>query len=128
MEPTATTAVPIANATANCTGRPQQGPYRILVTDDDPGMREALQITLESEGYVVLLAGDGQEALQLLMKEHPDLMLLDLMMPGLNGWELIDILSRKPELRSTKVLMLTGASLSQEEMQKLKTHTGGLMR
>lgn len=133
MESTTSTEVPAVTKVANEIDRQQKGhkrngPYRVLVTDDDPGMREALQMALESEGYIVLLAGDGEEALQLLMKEHPDLMLLDLMMPRLNGWELIDILSRKPELRSTKVLMLTGTSLSLEEIQKLKTHTGGLMR
>jgi len=102
--------------------------YRVLVTDDDPGMREALQVALESEGYEVLLASDGQEGLRLLAEQHPDLMLLDLMMPGLNGWQVIEILAQKPELRSTKVLMLTGAALTPEEVQKLTASTGGLLR
>jgi CheY-like chemotaxis protein/nitrogen-specific signal transduction histidine kinase len=104
------------------------GKYRVLVTDDDSGMREALHIALDSEGYEVLLASDGREALQLLEQEHPDLMLLDLMMPGLNGWQVIDILGQKPELRETKVLMLTGAILSPEEAQNLNARTGGLLR
>jgi len=110
--------------------RPRNGSsrFRVLVTDDDAGMREVLQLALESEGYEVLLAGDGHEALALLSKERPDLMLLDLMMPGLSGWDLIDILAQKPELSATKVLMLTGASLTQEETQELRSRTGGLLK
>jgi CheY-like chemotaxis protein len=112
-----------APAGNNGTGR-----YRVLVADDDPGMREALQITLECEGYDVELAADGEEALRLLAEQRPDVMLLDLMMPGLNGWQVIDILAQKPELRDTKVLMLTGAALSAEEAQKLNASTRGLLR
>ncbi len=117
-----------ARPTSSPPSAPRSGKHRVLITDDDPGMREALQVALESEGYDVLLAADGQEGLRLLAEQHPDLMLLDLMMPGLNGWQVIDILAQKPELRDTKVLMLTGAALSAEEAQKLKDSTGGLLR
>lgn len=101
---------------------------RILITDDDPCMREMLQLALESEGYHTLLASNGAEALALLQNEQPDLMLLDLMMPGLNGRELIDILAQKPELTKTKVLIITGAPLSQEEASRLTSRTGGILK
>jgi CheY-like chemotaxis protein len=60
---------------------------KILVVDDDPDMREALQMVLESSGYAVVLAEDGVECLSILKQEQPDLMILDLLMPRMDGFE-----------------------------------------
>ncbi|MBW1743862.1 MAG: response regulator [Deltaproteobacteria bacterium] len=60
---------------------------KILVVDDDPDMREALQMILESGGYTVVTAEDGEECLVKLKEEHPDLLILDLLMPRMDGFE-----------------------------------------
>jgi DNA-binding response OmpR family regulator len=60
---------------------------KILVVDDDPDMREALQIMLESGGYTVVTADDGEKCLAKLKEEQPDLLILDLLMPRMDGFE-----------------------------------------
>lgn len=62
----------------------------ILVVEDDDDVREAMKIGLESRGYNVKEAGNGYEALDVISHEHPDLMILDLMMPKMNGWEVLE--------------------------------------
>ncbi|MFL5262348.1 MAG: response regulator, partial [Anaeromyxobacteraceae bacterium] len=60
---------------------------RVLVADDEKDIRETIGQLLEYEGYLVSLAGDGVDALRLAREQHPDLILLDLMMPRMNGWQ-----------------------------------------
>ncbi|NVM57339.1 MAG: response regulator [Desulfobacterales bacterium] len=60
---------------------------KILVVDDDPDMREALQMILESAGYTVVMAEDGKQCLSKLKEEQPDLLILDLLMPRMDGFE-----------------------------------------
>ena len=60
---------------------------KILVVDDDPDMREALQMILESGGYTVVMAEDGEQCLAKLKEEQPDLLILDLLMPRMDGFE-----------------------------------------
>ena len=69
---------------------------RILLADDDPGIREMLGRVLESEQYEVVLAGTGREAVAKFAAHLPDLILLDLNMPDLDGWEAIDRITRYP--------------------------------
>ena len=64
----------------------------ILVVEDDEGIRETMRIFLEIEGYNVVTAADGQKALDALAKANPCLILLDLMMPVMNGWEFVEAL------------------------------------
>lgn len=66
---------------------------RILLADDDPGIREMLGRVLESEHYEVFLAGTGREAVAKFTSSVPDLVLLDLNMPDLDGWEAIDLIT-----------------------------------
>ena len=66
---------------------------RILLADDDPGIREMLGRVLESEHYEVVLAGTGREAVAQFAAKSPDLVLLDLNMPDLDGWEAIDLIT-----------------------------------
>lgn len=63
---------------------------RILVADDDPDLRASLAALLESEGYQVLTATNGRDAVSLVAAEKPDLLVLDLYMPVMNGWEVLD--------------------------------------
>jgi len=71
---------------------------RILVVDDDSVVRESLKTVLECEGYNVITAGDGQQALDQLSKEEVDLALLDLNMPVMNGWDTFERLTAKHPL------------------------------
>lgn len=70
----------------------------ILVVDDDPDMRETLEMILEAAGYSVTTACDGEECLIALKKRKPDLLLLDLLMPRMDGFDVCKALSTDPEL------------------------------
>lgn len=71
---------------------------RILLTDDDPGVRGSLSAVLVSEGYVVIPASDGQQALELAASTEVDLVLLDLNMPRMNGWDTFERLTAEHPL------------------------------
>jgi len=79
----------------------------VLVVDDDTDIREAVAEVLAGEGYQVLGAGDGAEALTKCRAFHPSLVLLDLMMPGMNGWEFRAAQASDPELRQIPVGVLS---------------------
>jgi CheY-like chemotaxis protein len=75
------------------------GANRILVVDDDASVREMVGRVLAGEGYSVCIAADGEGALAAVDREQPDLVLLDLNLPGMTGWEVLDALrKRKPNL------------------------------
>ena len=78
---------------------------RILVVDDDLQILDMLKCTLDDEGYDVDCAVDGKSALSLLTEYHPDLVLLDIKMPGLNGYQVLELIRDKAEV---PVIMLTG--------------------
>ena len=81
---------------------------RILVAEDDPSVRLTIQFVLEDEGFEVLLAADGQEALDLAMAAHPDAILLDQMMPKMDGKEVLAAIRAEASTEATPVLVLTG--------------------
>jgi signal transduction histidine kinase len=83
------------------------GPARILVVDDTPEIQELLQIHLETEGYQVLVAGNGQEALAAVAAEAPDLILLDVLMPVLDGYEVCRRLKADEETAFIPIVILT---------------------
>ena len=89
--------------------RPQRP---ILVVDDDPALRELLRRTLEREGYAVLEADDGRAALARIEERLPGLILLDLMMPHMNGFELLTELRARPEWRGIPVVVVTAKDLT----------------
>jgi len=62
---------------------------RVLIVDDDPDILQTLGLCLSSEGYSVLMAGNGKEALDMLRNDAPDIILLDLMMPVMDGWQFV---------------------------------------
>ena len=80
---------------------------KILIADDEPNIVVTLEYLMKREGYEVHVARDGQEALELLRRERPQLVLLDVMMPIKSGFEVCQELRADPELRATRVLMLT---------------------
>ncbi len=82
---------------------------KILVVDDDPDMRETLQIILESAGYAVVLAEDGEKCLSKLKEERPDLLILDLLMPRMDGFEVCKALKdpRYAKYASMPIIILS---------------------
>lgn len=80
---------------------------KILVVDDEVDYAEMLKIRLASAGYYVLLAHDGDTALRMAADEKPNLMLLDVMMPGKDGFAVLDAIRHSPETRRLRVIMLT---------------------
>jgi CheY-like chemotaxis protein len=79
----------------------------VLVVDDESDIREAVSEVLADEGYVVHGAGDGAEALRKARAVHPNIVLLDLMMPGMNGWEFRAAQKGDPELSDIPVVVLS---------------------
>lgn len=82
-------------------------PAKILVADDEPNIVISLEYLMKREGYTVLVARDGQEALEVITRERPDLVLLDVMMPRKTGFEVCQAVRADESLQSTRILMLT---------------------
>jgi DNA-binding response OmpR family regulator len=80
---------------------------KILIADDEPNIVISLEYLLKREGYTVLVARDGQEALDAITRERPDLVLLDVMMPKKTGFEVCQEVRANESLNGTKILMLT---------------------
>jgi two-component system, sensor histidine kinase and response regulator len=100
--------------------RRQEVKKRILVIDDAPDIRDLLQTVLEQEGYEVITAPDGRSALKQIMRTEPDLILLDLFMPIMNGYEFIEQLRQRDQHnRSIPIMLLTAHKLSQQEFERL---------
>ncbi len=79
----------------------------VLVVDDERDIREAVAEVLKDEGFEVLDATDGAEALQQLRAHHPAVVLLDLMMPGMNGWEFCAARNLEPELSAIPIIVIS---------------------
>ncbi|MCX5745496.1 MAG: response regulator [Proteobacteria bacterium] len=82
-------------------------PIRILVVDDDPDIVMMLATRLNIRGYQVSTAHDGNQALEMIDREPPDLILLDVMMPGKTGWDVIRTLKQAPVTQAIKVVMVS---------------------
>ncbi len=82
-------------------------PASILVVDDDPEIVMMLSTRLGKRGYKVTTAEDGKKALELAKRDKPDLVLLDVMMPGKSGWEVARALKQDPVTQHVKIVMVT---------------------
>lgn len=83
---------------------------KIMVVEDDANLREIYSVRITAEGYDVVPAGDGEEALAIAVREKPDLILSDVMMPKISGFDMLDILRSTPETANIKVVMMTALS------------------
>jgi two-component system response regulator MtrA len=81
----------------------------ILVADDDDDVRELVVFRLEHAGYEVITAADGEEAVELVLERRPDLCVIDVMMPKLDGLEVTERVRALPELADTRILLLTAS-------------------
>lgn len=95
---------------------------KIMLVEDDKNLSSIYRDRLLAEGYEIVEAHDGEEALALAVKEKPTLIISDVMMPKISGFDMLDILRSTPETKNTKVIMMT--ALSQAEDQQRATKLG----
>jgi len=79
----------------------------ILIVDDEPNVVVPIQFLMEQQGYKVMIAGRGENALDLIYQYKPDLVLLDIMLPGIDGYEVCEIVRLNPKYRKVKIIFLT---------------------
>ncbi len=94
---------------------------KILIADDEPDFLATLKSRLEFEGFVVVTAVEGEEALRKIRLEKPDLVLLDIMMPTMNGYQVCREVKRDPETRAIVVVMVTAKSQSSDKFWAKET-------
>ena len=97
-------------------------PGRVLVVDDDPEVREMLVRTLERQGWTASTAEDGRAALDAVAAQKPDLILLDLMMPRMDGFEFVTELRKHHDWRSIPIIVITAKTLTNEDRLLLQGH------
>ena len=88
---------------------------KIMLVEDDNNLREIYEARLLAEGYQIISAKDGEEALALATKEKPDLIISDVMMPKISGFDMLDILRSTPGIENTKVVMMTALSQAEDK-------------
>ena len=94
---------------------------KILIADDEPDILEIIQYNLQAEGYDVITAKNGDEAIDKAKKNQPDLIILDIMMPGKNGIDVCNILRMQPAFKDTLIIFLSALSDEQTEIRGLET-------
>lgn len=94
---------------------------KILLVEDDISLRDVYYARLQAEGFELAVASNGEEALAAAVKERPDLIVLDVMMPRISGFDVLDIIRTTPEIAHTRVIMMTalGSPDDRERGEKL---------
>jgi len=87
---------------------------RVLVIDDEPDVRWLIRVSLERAGHEVLVAEDGLRGVALAMKQHPDIIVLDLMMPVMDGYGVLAELAKDPRTANVPVLVLSARAIPEE--------------
>ena len=100
---------------------------KILIADDEQNIVISIEFLLRREGFEVLVAGDGEEALAKVRAERPDLVLLDVMMPKMNGFDVCQALRADPDLSAARILMLTAKGRDTEVSKGLGLGADGYM-
>ncbi|MDB5079091.1 MAG: response regulator [Chloroflexi bacterium] len=95
-------------ATGDVTGR------KVLVIDDEPGIIEIVETNLEGDGFVVISASNGKEGLKKIKQEAPELVVLDVMMPEMDGWEVLRQIEQDPSIAGLPVIMLTAKAADED--------------
>ena len=93
---------------------------KILLVEDDNNLREIYEARLQAEGYDIVSAMDGEEALVVAKKEKPDLIISDVMMPRISGFEMLDILRNTDGLKEVKVIMLTALGQAEDKLGPIR--------
>ena len=92
---------------------------KILVIEDELNIQKLAKANLTASGYEVLVAGNGEKGLELAQEEHPNLILLDLRMPGMSGWDVLMVLKTSQRLRKVPVIIMT-ATVPESEEYKIR--------
>ena len=100
---------------------------KILVIDDEPNIQKLAEANLTARGFQVLVAADGEEGVRLAQREHPNLILLDLRLPGMSGWDVLMILKTDRKLRKIPVIIMTATVPQSEESKSLSMRTAGYL-
>jgi CheY-like chemotaxis protein len=95
-------------------------PRRILLVEDDRFLRKAAETTLKQQGYTVITAADGEEALRVARSAPPDLILLDVIMPKLNGFQVLDALKKDPTMAHIPVIILSNLGQDRDVQQAME--------
>jgi DNA-binding response OmpR family regulator len=82
-------------------------PKEILIVDDEPAVVVPIQFLMEQQGYLVMVAERGEDALDLIYQYKPDLVILDILLPGIDGYEVCEIIRLDPNCRDVKIIFLT---------------------
>src|ERR1700742_4315126 len=90
---------------------------KILLVEDDNNLGEIYEARLQAEGYTIVSASDGEEALVVAKAEKPDLIISDVMMPKISGFEMLDILRNTDGLKDVKIIMLTALGQSDDQQR-----------
>ena len=101
---------------------------KILVVDDDAEIRHVLRTVLEHAGHSVISAADGEEAMSQMLEHHPPLVLLDLMMPRMDGLDVIRMMHEEPSLKNVSVIAFTALSSQLIEKELFDLGVQGFMR
>lgn len=88
---------------------------KIMIVEDDRNLQSIYGDRLKAEGHTIITAGDGEEALAVAVKERPDLIISDVMMPKISGFDMLDILRTTPETRNVKIVMMTALSQAEDK-------------
>lgn len=83
---------------------------KIMIVEDDPTLRDIYTTRFRAEGYEIVTASDGEAALSIGVQEKPDLILLDIMMPKISGFDVLDILRDTEETKNTKIIVMSALS------------------
>jgi len=100
---------------------------KILVTDDDKELNLVMQMLLTNAGYRVISALNGKDAISIINKDKPDIVLLDLMMPEVNGFDVIEAIHANPELSRVRVIVMTAKVLTKKEMDELNKRAESIL-
>ena len=93
-------------------------PRKIMVVDDEMHLARILQFTLEHAGYDVVTAFDGKEALEAMEKEDPDLVILDLMLPVMDGYKVCNVMKSSDRFKDTPVIILSARDFGREKLEE----------
>jgi CheY-like chemotaxis protein len=104
-----------------------QGPLKVLVVDDDPKAVELIAVRLMGLASTVLRAYGGREAIDVARRELPDVMVIDLMMPEVNGFDVVEALKQDPDTARIPILVVTAKRITEEDRTKLSGYVTAIM-
>ena len=108
-------------------GRQKEGRSRVLIVEDEPHIIESLSFVLGREGFLVSTALDGEAAVEVLRRDPPDLVILDVMLPRLNGFEVLKLAKADPALKAIPVIVLTAKGQQQDRRLAEEIGSDGFM-